>query len=65
MPTLTIEQQCLLFNCTEAQLKKQFAANLLILKQMYRKAVNTGKKQGNLTADQLRDKIEAFERTIC
>lgn len=64
MPTLTTEQQCLVFNCTPQQLRKQYEANLSILKTMYRKAVETGKKQGNMTAEQLRLNVEKFEKIL-
>lgn len=47
------KQICAFFGCTQEQLQTQYKANAEILATMRNKAIRTGKKVGNYTADQL------------
>jgi hypothetical protein len=59
--TLTIEQTAAMFGVTVEAVKAQYAANADVLERMYNKAVSTGKKQGGLTAEQLKGKVEQYK----
>lgn len=59
--TFNIEQTAAMFNVSVERIKEQYAANAQGLERMYNKAVLTGKKQGGLTADQLKGKMEQFK----
>lgn len=59
--TFTIEQTAVMFNVSVERIKEQYAANALQLEGMYNKAVATGKKQGGLTAAQLKEKVDQFK----
>ena len=50
---MTKQSICSLFNCTPEQLQRQYKANANTLAAMRDKAIKTGKKQGNMSADQL------------
>jgi hypothetical protein len=59
--SFTIEQTAAMFNVSVERIKEQYAANAKQLEGMYNKAVFTGKKQGGLQADQLKEKVEQFK----
>lgn len=57
----TIEQTAKMYGITVERLKQQYADNAKGMERMYNKAVETGKKVGGFTADQLKEKIEQFK----
>jgi len=50
-----------MFGVTVEAVKAQYAANAAGLERMYSKGVSTGKKQGGLTAEQLKKKVEQYK----
>lgn len=49
-----------MFGCTIESLNNQYLANAMQLEEMYNKAVLTGKKVNNYTADQLEELTGKF-----
>jgi DeoR/GlpR family transcriptional regulator of sugar metabolism len=60
-PLLSISELAALFNTSEDRIRKQYSDNASILKQMYDKAIKTGKKVNGYTAAQLKENYERFE----
>ena len=57
----TIEQTAAMYGVTVEAIKAQYLANAQGMERMYNKAVETGKKVGGYTADQIKERIEAFK----
>lgn len=57
----TIEQTAKMYGVSVEAIKAQYAANAQGMERMYNKAVETGKKVGGFTADQLKAKVEEFK----
>lgn len=58
----TIEQTAKMYGVTIEVIKAQYLANAKGMERMYNKAVETGKKVGGFTADQLKERIEQFKK---
>lgn len=58
---MTKDQICKLFGCSIEQINNQFKANAEGLKRMEHKAISTGKKVNNFTAEQLTQYRKKYE----
>lgn len=58
---MTKEETCRMFGCTMEQLNAQYAANALQLADMRDRALSTGKKVNNLTAQHLSELASNFK----
>jgi len=58
----TIEQTAAMYGVTVEAIKAQYLANAQGIERMYNKAVDTGKKVGGFTAEQLKAKVEEFKK---
>lgn len=61
-PILSISELAKMFNTSEENIKKQYAANAAGLKRMYDKAINTGKKVNGFTAEELKEHFLLYEK---
>lgn len=57
----TIEQTAAMYGVSVEAIKAQYLANAQGMERMYNKAVETGKKVGGFTAEQLKEHVEAFK----
>lgn len=61
MQILTLEQIAKMYGITIERLKEQYKANAEGMERMYNRAIQTGKKVGGFTSDQLKAKVEEFK----
>lgn len=57
----TIEQTAKMYGVSVEAIKAQYLANAQGMERMYNKAIDTGKKVGGFTAEQLKAKVGEFK----
>lgn len=63
-PFKTPAQQAAQFGCTVAQAERLIRSNLAGLREMHAKAIRTGRKVGNQTADELAIHVQRIEAAL-
>lgn len=61
-PTYSASEFAAMFKVSPEAIKNQYRENLKGLKQMYAKAILTGKKVNNYTEQQLSEMVARFEK---